>query len=44
MVRVIGIDPGTRSFDFCGLEDGKVFLQTSITSVEVAENPQSILD
>jgi predicted butyrate kinase (DUF1464 family) len=44
VVRVIGIDPGTRSFDFCGLEDGKVFLQTSITSVEVAENPQSILD
>jgi len=44
MVRVIGIDPGTRSFDFCGLEDGKIFLQTSITSVEVAENPQSILD
>ena len=44
MVRVIGIDPGTRSFDFCGLEDGQVFLQTSITSVEVAENPQSILD
>ncbi|MFX0169738.1 MAG: DUF1464 family protein [Candidatus Hodarchaeota archaeon] len=44
MVRVIGIDPGTRSFDFCGLEDGEVFLQTSITSVEVAENPQSILD
>lgn len=44
MVRVIGIDPGTRSFDFCGLEDGKVFLETSITSVEVAKNPQSILD
>lgn len=44
MVRVIGIDPGTRSFDFCGLEDGKIFLQTSITSVEVADNPQSILD
>ena len=41
---MIGIDPGTRSFDFCGLEDGKIFLQTSITSVEVAENPQSILD
>ncbi|MFX1561685.1 MAG: DUF1464 family protein [Promethearchaeota archaeon] len=44
MVRVIGIDPGTRSFDFCGLENGKVFLETSITSVEVAENPQSIID
>lgn len=44
MVRVIGIDPGTRSFDFCGLEDGEIFLQTSITSVEVANNPQSILD
>jgi predicted butyrate kinase (DUF1464 family) len=44
LVRVIGIDPGTRSFDFCGLENGQVFLQTSITSVEVAENPQNILD
>ena len=44
MVRVIGIDPGTRSFDFCGLDDGRVFLETSIPSVEVARNPQSILD
>jgi predicted butyrate kinase (DUF1464 family) len=43
-MRVIGIDPGTRSFDFCGLENGKVFLETSITSVEVARNPKSILD
>ncbi len=44
MVRVIGIDPGTRSFDFCGLEDGKVFLESSITSVDVAKDPQCILD
>ncbi len=25
MARVIGIDPGTVSFDLCGLEDGQVF-------------------
>jgi len=44
MTRVIGIDPGTVSFDLCGLEDGKVFLDTSIPSAEVAANPQVLVD
>jgi len=44
MSRVIGIDPGTVSFDLCGLEDGEVFLDTSIPSAEVAANPQVLID
>ncbi len=44
MVRVIGIDPGTMSFDFCGLDDGKVFLEESIPSVKLAENPGVVID
>jgi predicted butyrate kinase (DUF1464 family) len=44
MSRVIGIDPGTVSFDLCGLEDGQVFLDTSIPSAKVAENPQVLVD
>jgi predicted butyrate kinase (DUF1464 family) len=44
MSRVIGIDPGTVSFDLCGLEDGKVFLDTTIPSVEIGANPQVLVD
>ncbi len=44
MVRVVGIDPGTRSFDLCGIDSGKVFLDTSIPSTEIAENPRSVID
>jgi len=39
MVRVVGIDPGTKSFDLCGLEDGRVFMEESIPSVDIAEDP-----
>lgn len=39
MVTVIGVDPGTKSFDFCGLIDDTVVLNESIPSEEIAENP-----
>lgn len=44
MVKVIGIDPGTKSFDLCGLNNGKVFLEKSIPSNEVSDNPRIIID
>jgi predicted butyrate kinase (DUF1464 family) len=44
VTRAIGIDPGTVSFDVCGLEDGQVFLDTTVPSVEFAANPQSLID
>jgi predicted butyrate kinase (DUF1464 family) len=44
MVRVVGIDPGTKSFDFCGLDDGAVFLEKTIPSVEIADNPAVVID
>ena len=44
MVRAIGIDPGTVSFDVCGLEDGQVFLDTTVPSAEFAANPQALID
>jgi len=44
MMRVIGIDPGTVSFDVCGLEDGQVYLDTTLPSKDFAANPQLLLD
>jgi predicted butyrate kinase (DUF1464 family) len=44
MARVLGIDPGTVSFDICGLRDGEVFLERSVPSAEVARRPQALLD
>lgn len=44
MARTIGIDPGTVSFDVCGLDDGQVFLDTTIPSPELARDPQVLVD
>lgn len=44
MTRVIGIDPGTVSFDVCGLDDGQVFLDSTVTSPDFAKNPQALID
>lgn len=40
MVRVIGIDPGTKSFDFCGLDDGKIILDVSISTKDIINEPE----
>lgn len=44
MVRALGIDPGTKSMDLCGLENGKVFYEKSILTEEVAKNPSLIIE
>ena len=44
MVRVLGIDPGTRSFDLCGLENGRVYYEKVIDTPEVAKNPNVLID
>ncbi|KPL22584.1 MAG: hypothetical protein AMJ93_06885 [Anaerolineae bacterium SM23_84] len=44
MVRAIGVDPGTVSFDICGLQNGEVFLDVTLPSSEVSAQPQLLLD
>jgi predicted butyrate kinase (DUF1464 family) len=44
MVTVIGVDPGTKSFDFCGMEDDKVVLNESVPSEEIAQNPMRFVE
>ncbi len=39
MYRVIGVDPGTKSWDFFGLEDNKIILDTSISTKALIQDP-----
>ena len=43
MPRVIGIDPGTVSIDLCGLEDGHVFLDHSLPTLEALAQPSALM-
>lgn len=43
MYRVIGIDPGSKSWDFFGLENKEIILDTSIPSSELIEEPSKAL-
>lgn len=41
-MKVLGIDPGTTSFDLCLLEDKEVRYEESLPSVAVAQRPEEI--
>ncbi|MFC1956855.1 DUF1464 family protein [Chloroflexota bacterium] len=43
-MRVIGIDPGTGSFDFFGMEGDEVIIDTTVPVPEVSRNPKVLLD
>jgi len=43
-MRVIGIDPGTGSFDFFGMDGEEIILDTTVPVPEVARNPEVLLD
>lgn len=44
MVRAVGIDPGTVSFDVCGLEGDRLFVDESLPTVEVAADPRALVN
>ncbi|MCS7139362.1 MAG: DUF1464 family protein [Candidatus Nezhaarchaeota archaeon] len=44
MVKVLGVDPGTFSFDICGLENGEVFYEKVIPTPEIAKRPESLIE
>jgi predicted butyrate kinase (DUF1464 family) len=44
MPRVVGVDPGTQSFDLCGLADGEVFLEASISADDARRSPATLVD
>lgn len=43
MFRVLGIDPGSKSWDFFGLEDNITILDTSLPTKELISNPQKAI-
>jgi predicted butyrate kinase (DUF1464 family) len=44
MPRVVGVDPGTQSFDLCGLADGEVFLEASIDADDARRAPAALVE
>jgi predicted butyrate kinase (DUF1464 family) len=44
MVRAIGIDPGTRSMDVCGLDDGEVYYERVVDTFEAAQRPELLIE
>jgi predicted butyrate kinase (DUF1464 family) len=42
--RVAGIDPGTFSFDVCGLDGGEVFLERSFRTADVGADPALLVE
>lgn len=44
MPRVLGIDPGTKSFDLCGLENGEVYYEEVLDTLELARNPELLIE
>jgi len=43
-LRIVGIDPGTGSFDFFGMDGDRVIIDTSVAVPDVARNPKILLD
>lgn len=44
MVRALGIDPGTGSFDLVVVEDGRVVDEASVSTPEVARRPETLIE
>lgn len=43
-MRILGIDPGTMSFDLCLLDDDEIVFEDSIPSTLVAEKPEEFAE
>ncbi|MCX8185345.1 MAG: DUF1464 family protein [Sulfolobales archaeon] len=43
-MRVVGVDPGTKTFDAVVVEEGKVVLEESFETFEVARNPATLVE
>ncbi len=43
-MRIVGIDPGTGSFDFFGMDGDRVIIDASVAVPDVARNPHVLLD
>lgn len=44
MVRVVGIDPGTKSMDVCALDDGEVYYEKVVDTADVAQRPEILIE
>lgn len=44
MARAIGIDPGTVSFDVCGRDGERLFLDRTFPTAEVGADPQGLVE
>ena len=43
-LSVLGVDPGSKSWDFFGLKGNEIILDTSIPSKEIVQEPQKVIN
>lgn len=43
-MRVLGVDPGTKTFDIAVIEDGEVKIEKSIPTEEIAKDPNVLIN
>ena len=43
-MRIVGIDPGTGSFDFFGMDGDRIIIDASVAVPDVARNPRVLLE
>ncbi|MCS7128320.1 MAG: DUF1464 family protein [Desulfurococcaceae archaeon] len=43
-MRIVGVDPGTKTFDIVALEEGVIVAEKSLDTITIAKDPQKLME